>query len=196
MAPSRVRFRGLSLPFWCSAFSVFSRELSRYAISGFRCKQIFSVFTFFRRTSVFDVCKLPVLHGFLSASLDYLRRCVHACLDFSPLCVFSGCANSFTLLCASTDFMCILGLPWTSDDGSVLGLHLHSPPVFFTGRTHSLCTLGDFFCLYKWIYLDMDPLCLSSVSFLDYGSVTSTVYSFTGAWGLLDHTEFRLASVL
>ena len=141
------------------------------------------------------MCKLPVLHGFLSASLDYLRRCVHACLEFSPLCVFSGCANSFTL-CASTDFMCILGLPWTSDDGSVLGLHLHSPPVFFTGRTHSLCSLGDFFCLYKWIYLDMDPLCLSSVSFLDYSSVTSTVYSFTGAWGLLDHTEFRLASVL
>ena len=87
-----------------SAFFLANSRVTQFPVSGFRCKQIFLVFTFFRRTSVFDVCKLPVLHGFLSASLDYLRRCVHACLEFSPLCVFSGCANSFTLLCASTDF--------------------------------------------------------------------------------------------
>ena len=44
--------------------------------------------------------------------------------------------------------------------------------------------------------LGPDPPCLSSVSSLDYGSVSSWDYGFTGARGLRDRTEFLRAAVL
>ena len=106
------------------------------------------------------------------------------CLDILAPCVFSGCASSFTvcglprILCASLDY-----LGQVTMDLSVLGLHLY------------LCSHG--LCVTVQVdLLAIDPPCLSSVSSLDYGSVSSWDYGFTGARGLRDRTEFLRAAVL
>ena len=96
------------------------------------------------------------------------------CLDILAPCVFSGCASSFTvcglprILCASLDYL----------GQATMDL------------SHGLCVTVQV------DLLAIDPPCLSSVSSLDYGSVSSWDYGFTGARGLRDRTEFLRAAVL